>query len=236
MAKKSKIISDYTPQEVLALGVQTYNSQGFVRSGDGYIKVNPETGEPSTEVKDNKSLILDLIADNTRPSPDDMQEAKVIMDKFSGKFMLKKLQGSLSRFETSVSEAFTNDLTNFTVAVIASIPHMNVIDKVRQTITDKIEELRFKSDYFGEVRTRYDLSVEIIDVKFIQTSGVYMITSVYNDTDIIKFWWRDQPDISDIINGKTVTIRGTVLKHENSKYSKAKETMLNRVKIMGELK
>ena len=236
MAKKSKIISGYNPQEVLALGVQTYNTQGFIRSGDGYIKVDPTTGEDSVEVKDNKSLILDMIADNIRPSQEDMQEAQVIMDKFSGKFMLKKLQGSLTRFETSVSEAFTNDLTNFTVAVIASIPHMNVIDKVRQTITDKIEELRFKSDYFGEVRTRYDLSVEIIDVMFIQTSGVYMITSVYNDTDIIKFWWRDQPDISDIINGKTVTIRGTVLKHEHSKYSKAKETMLNRVKIMGELK
>jgi len=236
MAKKSKIISNYTPQEVLALGVQTYNSQGFVRSGDGYIKVHPETGETFITVKDNKSLILDLIDANNRPSQEDMQEAKVIMDKFSGKFMLKKLQGSLSRFETSVSDAFTTDLTNFTVAVIASIPHMNVIDKVRQNITDKIEELRFKSDYFGEIRTRYDIAVEIIDVKFIQTSGVYMITSVHNNTDIIKFWWRDQPDISDIIDGKTVNIRGTVLKHENSKYSKAKETMLNRVKIMGELK
>ena len=236
MAKKSKIISDYTPQEVLALGVQTYNSQGFVRSGDGYIKVHPETGEQFITVKDNKSLILDLIDGNNRPSQEDMQEAKVIMDKFNGKFMLKKLQGSLSRFETSVSDAFTTDLTNFTVAVIASIPHMNVIDKVRQNITDKIEELRFKSEYFGEIRTRYDISVEIIDVKFIQTSGVYMITSVHNNTDIIKFWWRDQPDISDIINGKTITIRGTVLKHEDSKYSKAKETMLNRVKIMGELK
>ena len=58
-----------------------------------------------------------------------------------------------------------------------------------------------------------------------------MITGVYAGKDLIKFWWRDQPDVSDIITGKTVGIRGTVNKHENSRYTGAKETMLNRVKI-----
>ena len=58
-----------------------------------------------------------------------------------------------------------------------------------------------------------------------------MITTVQNSKNIIKFWWRDQPDISDIIDGKVIHVRGTVNKHEKSKYSNAHETMINRVKI-----
>ena len=58
-----------------------------------------------------------------------------------------------------------------------------------------------------------------------------MITTVQNSKNIVKFWWRDQPDISDIIDGKTIRVRGTVNKHEKSKYTNAQETMLNRVKI-----
>ena len=92
-------------------------------------------------------------------------------------------------------------------------------------------QLKHSSQFFGNKGTRYDINVQIIDVKYIQTSSVYMITGVYAGKDIIKFWWRDQPDLSDIITGKTVRIRGTVNKHENSKYTGAKETMLNRVKI-----
>ena len=86
--------------------------------------------------------------------------------------------------------------------------------------------------YFGTRGKRYDINVKVLDVKFIQTSDVYMITTVYAEKDIVKFWWRDQPDISDIINGKTIKIRGTVNKHELSKYTNAKETMVNRVKIL----
>ena len=71
-----------------------------------------------------------------------------------------------------------------------------------------------------------------MDVKFIQTSNIYMITTVYAKKDLIKFWWRDQPDISSIINGKNIKIRATVNKHELSKYTNAKETMVNRVKIL----
>jgi len=79
--------------------------------------------------------------------------------------------------------------------------------------------------------TRYDIDVDVLDVKYIQSSDVFMITTVYNKENIIKFWWREQPDISDIINEKTISIRGTVKAHELSKFSGAKETLINRVKI-----
>ena len=228
MAKR--IFKDVTPTTALAFAIRVYKEQGFIRSGEGYHKYN-EDGESVGFVYDNKSQVIKLLEESQQPTSEELSDAEEIMNKFNGKFMLKKLTNGLTNFERSVSEAFSSDLTSFTVAVIASIPHMNVIDVKRKAVEDRIEELRFKSEYFGEIRQRYDIEVEVIDVKFIQSSGVYMITTVFNDSDIIKFWWRDQPDLTDIIDGRRIKIRGTVNRHEEGKFTNAKETMLNRVKV-----
>ena len=53
------------------------------------------------------------------------------------------------------------------MAVIASIPHMNEVDKKRKAVEDKIEALRFESEYFGDKGQRYDPELEVIDVKYI---------------------------------------------------------------------
>lgn len=223
-----------TPKITLAFAIQVYREQGFIRSGEGYYKaVSDEEDADRVYVSDNKSQVIDLITQGNTPSQELLDTAQEIMDKFSGKFMLKKLTDGLTSFEKSVSEAFANEqVSSFSVAVLASIPHMDVIDIKRQEVNDRIEALRFDSDYFGESKKRYDISVDVIDVKYIQSSAVYMITTVYNKKDIVKFWWRDQPDLTDIIDGRTIKIRGTVNRHEVGKYSQAKETMLNRVKII----
>ena len=223
-----------SPVEALALAIEVYNKQGFIRSGEGYSEIDSETGDVKVVKQDNKTNVIEMITQGAKPKEDNLVEAKQIMDKFNGRYMLKKLTGSLSNFEESVSQAFAvtdSSLSPFMIAVIASIPHMNEVDKKRKVVEDKIEALRFDSEFFGDKGKRYDIQVEVIDVKFIQSSGVFMVTTVHNSKDIIKFWWRDQPDISDIIDGKTISIRGTVNKHEKSKYTNANETMLNRVKI-----
>lgn len=231
MARKNKTF-DITPVEALALAIETYNQQGFIRSGEGFQQTDYKTGEVLTETKDNKSIVIEKITAGLKPSEELKVEAKEIIDKFNGRYMLKKLTSTLSNFEQGVAQAFdTKELTNFNVAVLASIPHMNEVDKKRKAVEDKIEELRFESEFFGDKGQRYDLQLKVIDVKFIQSSSVYMITTVQNGKNIVKFWWRDQPDISDIIDGKLIHVRGTVNKHEKSKYSNAHETMINRVKI-----
>ena len=229
--QKQPHFDNYTSVDVLALSIRTYNTQGFIRSGEGYTEYN-DKGDAVRTINDNKTEVTHLMIMGERPTDEELVSAKEIMDKFNGKFMLKKLTGGLTSFEQNVHKAFSEDITKFGISIIASIPHMNQVDKKRQAVTDRLESVRFESEYFGELRLRYDISVEVIDVKFIQSSGVYMITSLFNNRDIVKFWWRDQPDISDIIDGKTIKIRGTVNKHENSKYTKAKATMLNRIKIM----
>lgn len=230
--KKKVQTFDGTPVDALSYAIMAYQAQGFIRSGEGYSKYDDDGNYVST-VQDNKTVVMKSLLDQETIPEDIKSEAVEIMDKFNGKFMIKKLTGGLSSFENSVAKAFADpELSKFNIAVIASIPHMNEVDKKRASVEARIESVRFDSEYFGEVRNRYDINVEVVDVKFIQSSGVYMITTLYNNRDIIKFWWRDQPDISDIIDGKVISIRATVNKHEKSKYTKAKETMMNRVKIM----
>lgn len=229
--KQMKVFQSYTTQQVLALAVKVYEDQGFIRSGEGFVKYN-NNGELVSTTEDNKTRVMNMMVENINASDNHQENAKTIMDKFNGKFMLKKLTGKLTSFEQSVAKAFSEDLNKFHVAVIASIPHMNKVDEKRQVVEDKIEQLRFVSEYFGNLRVRYDITVSVLDVKFIQSSGTYIVTTIYNNKDIIKFWWRDQPDLSDIIDGKNIRIRGTVIKHEKSKYTNAYETMMNRVKIL----
>lgn len=217
---------------VVAYSLMVYKKQGFIRSGQGHIQYD-ESGNRGRELKDNKTVVLDMISKKATVPDDIVEETTSLVDSFNGKLMIKKMTHGLNNFETSLVSALESPFpTKFNVSILASLPHMSIIDKRRQSVSDEMERLRYKSEFFGEKGTRYDITVEVIDVKYIQSSGIYMITSIYNDKDIIKFWWRDQPDLTDIIDGKICQIRGTVKSHEVGKFTSANETMLNRVKIL----
>lgn len=222
-----------TVTDVMCAAVLVYKDQGFVRSGQGYTDTSPESGEP-VEIRDNKSCIIDILEDpNMSFTDEETKNANDLIDTINGKLMIKKMTNNLNNFEQNVAKALSDpQINNFAVSIIASLPHSVEIDKKREAVEDKMSALKHSSMYFGTRGKRYDINVKVLDVKFIQTSDVYMITTVYAEKDIIKFWWRDQPDISDIISDKIIKIRGTVNKHELSKYSNAKETVVNRVKIL----
>jgi hypothetical protein len=218
-------------KEVLALSIMVYETFGFVRSNQGYYK-EMEDGS-IVKVNDSKTELLNLIDTDVKPTEDQIKKSEQIIDKFNQKYMVKKLSGNLNSFEQNVSNAFSDSpLTVFDIAILASIPNMNEVDKKRQIVEDELERVRFTSQFYGIVRQRYEIKVKVLDCKYIQTSGVYMITTLREDQDIIKFWWRDQPDLSEIIEGRELMIRGTVNRHEKGRFSGAQETMMNRVKII----
>lgn len=229
--KRNNFLEKYTPAQALAFAIQAYEDQGFVRSREGYQKYDTD-GNPTVYIDDNKTVILNRMTAGDQSDESYTTTAEEIIEKFNGKLMVKKLTGKLTNFEKGVTDSFVKPLSNFSVAVIASIPHMNEVDKKRSIVEDRLELLKFKSEYFAEPKTRHEIEVEVLDVKYIQSSNIYMITAVHNNKDVLKFWWRDQPDLSDIIDGKMIKICGTVNKHEIGKYSGCMETMLNRVKII----
>jgi len=221
-----------TVTDVMCAAIAVHNKQGFIRSGQGYID-NENPDEP-IETFDNKTVIMaEYLDERVKFTQEQHDEANALIDSINGKLMIKKMTNNLNNFEQNVAKVLIDaDVNKFAVSIIASLPHSVNIDKKREVVEDKMSALKHSSQYFGEKKKRYDISVEVLDVKYIQTSDIYMITTIYAKKDIIKFWWRDQPDISDIISDRTIKIRGTVNKHELSKYSNAKETMLNRVKIL----
>lgn len=221
-----------TVVDVMAAAIQVHESQGFIRSGQGYID-HSDPENPVT-IEDNKTKIVDIIEDPKMLfTQDQYEKANELINTINGKLMIKKMTNNLNSFEANVVNSLSEpNINKFTVSIIASLPHSVNIDKKREEVEDKLSSLKHSSMYFGDRGKRYDLSVEVMDVKFIQTSNIYMITTVYAKKDLIKFWWRDQPDIGNIINGKNIKIRATVNKHELSKYTNAKETMVNRVKIL----
>lgn len=221
----------YTVIDVLAASIQTHNRQGFVKSGMGHTVRNDDNNDVVEVIQDNKTVILALLNSNYVFTESQLEEASTLANTINGKMMLKKMTGNISSFDKNIITALSADPNNFAISIIASLPHSLEIDKKRSIVEDKMLQLKHSSRYFGEKSKRYDINVEVIDVKFIQSSSVYMISTVYASKDIIKFWWRDQPDLSELLAGKRINIKGTVSKHELSKYTGASETMLNRVKI-----
>ena len=232
MAQKS--FDTYTPVEVLGLAFMAHSQQGFVRSGEGYKRWDYNANTYSV-IKDNKTIILDWMHDNVKPTQDIIDNAQQEIDRVNGKMMIKRMSDTMTSFENNLVKAFDEKqpVTNFSVSIIASIPNSVEVDRKRDMVSTRLEPLVATSEYVAQLRERVDLHVEVLDVKFIQNSGVYMITGIHNNSNVVKFWWRDQPDISDIITGRNIHVRGTVNKHETNKYhSNMKETMLNRVKIV----
>ena len=229
---KQNVFKNITTLDVMCASVEVYKSQGFIKSGHGYTD-NKDPENPIT-IDDNKTMINSLLlSKNLKFSEQTVEEANNHINSINGKLMLKKMTNTLNNFESNVVKALSEaDVNKFSISIIASLPHSVGIDKKREEVADRMSSLKHSSQYFGTKGKRFDIDVQVLDVKFIQSSNVYMISTCYAEKDIVKFWWRDQPDISDIIANKTIKIRATVNKHELSKYTGAKETMVNRVKIL----
>jgi hypothetical protein len=228
-AKNKSIYESYTPELALAIALDVYNLQGFVRSGDGYTRYN-ENLEPE-RIEDNKTEVIGRIRSGYMPSQESIELANQHISRINGKMMFKKISNSLSGFENSLIKAITDPLTNYSVSILASIPHSAKVDAQREVLEDRLSTLRHHSQHFGIRGQRYDLELEVLDAKYIQSREVYMITTLYQNRDIVKFWWQNQPDICDLISGKVIKVRGTVNRHEVNSHNQAKETLINRVKI-----
>ena len=190
---------NYTVLDALAFAIEVHQNQGFVKSGHGTVRLAPD-GETEIRTLDNKTCILEKIRAEQKPEQKYLEQAKDMLDRINGKLMLKKLTSSANSFEQSLIKILNEDLNKFAISLIASMPNSIVIDEKREALNDKMSKIKHTSKYFGKKGVRYDIEVDVLDVKFIQSSDVYMITTLYNKSDIIKFWWREQPDISDIIN------------------------------------
>lgn len=226
MKKKYDII------EVMTLAIAIDEHQGFIKSGYGYYDY-----ENQTEILDNKSSIRAILSGNPNApkikiTQKHRDEAAELKEYFDSVIVMKKLTGSVNGFEDTVGQLLNHsEVDNYGVSVIASLPNSLRIQKQRDEMDEFYDEKRVTSEYVGTVGKRFKFNILIQDIKFIAKYNIHLVTGVEGGNNLIKFFWSKDPDISSILVGKTMSVTGFVKEQSISKFSKCKETVINRVKI-----
>lgn len=240
MRRTSRLVYKTNPKfptiEVIATAIAVDKIQGFVRSGQGYTKVNDDGSEEV--IKDNKSVLLRSLLnkeeeDVIKPTTEDREAAVHLVDDVTGRLTMKKLGGNLNEFETALMENVTAETVGvYGVALIASIPNTQKHQVKRDTVKDKLDNLISSSEVVGTMSTRSMFTLDIIDITFVKKMGIFMVTGLENKKNVVKFWFSKDPDITGILEGKTVTLAGFVKSQGKSRYSNCQETIINRVKVV----
>ncbi len=222
----------YDIQEVLTLAIAVDEAQGFIKSGFGY-----HDHKNDTEVLDNKTAIARILSDYPNPpkikvTQKHRKQANELKEYFDGVIVMKKLTGSVNGFEDSVGKIINgNEVDNYGVSVLASLPNSLRIQKQRDEMDDFYEDMRTNSEYVGIPGKRSKFELFVKDVKYIAKYNIHLVTCVESNKNLIKFFWNKDPDVSALIVGKNMHVTGFVKEQSVSKFSKCKETVINRVKI-----
>lgn len=222
----------YDIMDVLALAIAIDEAQGFIKSGYGYY--NHQT---DVEVLDNKNAIQRILGDHPgKPeievTDEHRKQASELKDYFDSVIVMKKLTGEVNGFEDTVGKIINgNTVDNYGISVLASLPNSLRIQKQRDDMEEFYEQKRPLSKFVGQTGRRSQFVLFVKDVKYIAKYNIHLVTCVEGENNLVKFFWNKDPDISDLIVGKTMTVTGFVKEQSISKFSKCNETVINRVKI-----
>lgn len=227
MLKKKFAIMD-----VLTLAIAVDEAQGFIKSGFGYFDHSNDV-----EVLDNKTTIQRVLGEHPDApkitvKPEHKQKAQELKEYFDSVIVMKKLTGTVNGFEDSVGKIINGDeVDNYGVSVLASLPNSLRIQKQRDEMDEFYDEKRNTSEFVGQVGKRSQFELFIKDVKYIAKYNIHLVTCLEGNQNLVKFFWNKDPDVADLIVGKTMLVTGFVKEQSISKFSKCKETVINRVKI-----
>jgi len=240
MRRTSRLVYKTNPEfptlEVIATAIAVDNKQGFIRSGQGYTKINDDGSEEV--IKDNKSVLLRSLLNKEeeeviKPTTEDREAAVHLIDDVTGRLTMKKLGSNLNEFENALMENITSEKVGvYGVALIASIPNTQKHQTKRDTVKDKLDNLISSSGTVGKISTRGMFTLDIIDITFVKKMSIFMVTGLEDKKNVVKFWFSKDPDISGILEGKTVILTGFVKSQGKSRYSNCQETIINRVKVV----
>ena len=140
--------------------------------------------------------------------------------------------GTLNSFEDGVIKSIgVEETSGFGISVIASLPTSLRVAKKRDNLDDWFDDHRNKSEFVGRRGERLRFKALVRDVKFIAKYGIHLVTCVDENENIVKFFYSKEPDISGLLEGKSIVLTGKVKQHDISKFSQCKETVINYVKV-----
>ena len=181
----------------------------------------------------NKQKMLSIFTDPI-PNMDnlclDIDSAKEMADWYLEYLSFKVITNEITDFEKSIIKTLKKDNINkyssSDVAIVSAIPMSYHMAKQREKFDDLLDEVRNISNFFGEIKKRYNLNLKLVSKKHIKSKDLWVINCIDDDSNM--FFYFDKEDNKYNINDY-MKIRATVNKHEFSKFSQCKETRLSRV-------
>lgn len=191
---------------------------------------------------DNASYIAQVIYElavskGTKLCVTDENTMKIRREFLAEEYVMKAMEGKLTQFDNVfmniLSEEKFNTFDEFNKlhklkSYIAAFPKVYKETKERSYFNEIISQISSKSEYFGESKMRYNFKLKLISKRYIADKGTWVINALQGDKDLITFF-DSKSEIVKVEVGDIFKIRGTVIKHEYSKFTKCKETRLSRI-------
>lgn len=213
---------EFDTKEVVAVSCAVDRINGFVKKSDVGFGTN-------VDKKPNVNFLYEHFCNNEKVdvTDSDRELAEEVVDYLKG-LSFKALERKLTEFETNVLTFIGSEKVNKNqLGIAASLPNVyrNKLDA--DTWTSREAELGRTSDYVGKVGSRCEFDAKIENLRYIAKTMSYLVSCSVDDKNILKFF-----SVSEVGKvGDIIKVTGFVKGQAISKFSNAKETMINRVKI-----
>lgn len=227
----------FTARELIAMAVAVDRYVG------GYVKRHETDREHPIRHMTNFSYLMGVAkkqpnAKDIEVFDEDYTTADEIIEYFEG-LIFKAMERNLSEYEEKITEIIRADDLNVKggdnrIPIIPSLPNVFRNNQKHDVWSDEERSLRKVSDYVGTLKTRGDFVGTVKHVREMRRTNSLLVAILTEDNNIIKFFYdlfRDNTIRDTLKVGNTVTFSGYVKAHDVSKFSKCKETFLNRVSI-----
>jgi len=227
----------YTGREVIAHAVAVDRHQGFK-----YIKAHEvKEGQKANfslmihSLKDPKTSVVGPITEQDYNTADD------IVEYFEG-LVFKAMQRELSEYEKKITNLIKAEDINLRgrddrLPIVGSLPNVYRNNNKHDVWAEEEQTLRKTSDFEGELKSRCEFTGTVKMSRFMNRTNSLLVAVLTDNGNIVKFFYdlyRRSVDFEPrnaLAEGKTISFVGFVKGHDISKYSKCKETFINRVNV-----
>ena len=225
----------YTGRELIAHAVAVDEFQGgkYIKSHE----VDKDKG-----VESNFKLMLGLLhtPKDSKVIIDDthFEMADSIIEYFEG-LIFKAMERELSDFEKKITQLIKSDNISLSgrddrLPIVGSLPNIYRNNVKHDDWAERERSLRKISTFEGELKKRGKFEGEIVMARFMNRSNSMLVAILTANDNIVKFFYdlhRSGSRRDMFKEGDNIALSGYVKSHDTSKYSKCKETFLNRVSL-----
>lgn len=186
------------------------------RINGAYIKT------PTEEHKEtNRSIVFNMLADTSLITQADREQSEQVRRYYKA-LTFKLISGDrISEFDSTAMKISQQDIifSNYDISIITSLPSCHARAIARDAVNNRI---KFEGKGFvGAVGKKITLDLEVLKCNFSQNWGIYYITGMTANKEVVFFGHKNSRNVGERIN-----VTGNVKAHRDD------STQLNRVKIL----